>query len=54
MASNQSTNSGEKQLNENDIISHYRELQQECNSLATKISELEMDRNEHRYDSRHC
>ena len=48
MTSKQNQIVEEKQLNENDIINHYRELQKECNSLATKVSELEMDRNEHR------
>jgi hypothetical protein len=31
-----------------DIQAKYRSLIQECQQLTTKISELEMDRNEHK------
>lgn len=35
-------------INENQVLSKYKELQNECSNLVTKISELEMDRNEHK------
>eukprot|EP00586_Coscinodiscus_wailesii_P001923 CAMPEP_0172478604 /NCGR_PEP_ID=MMETSP1066-20121228/2647_1 /TAXON_ID=671091 /ORGANISM="Coscinodiscus wailesii, Strain CCMP2513" /LENGTH=133 /DNA_ID=CAMNT_0013238319 /DNA_START=126 /DNA_END=527 /DNA_ORIENTATION=- len=34
-------------IDENTIVAKYKELQNECANLVTKISELEMDRNEH-------
>merc|ERR1712008_372711 len=30
------------------VISRYKELQSECNNLINKVTELEVDRNEHR------
>jgi len=38
----------EKPLDENAVITKYKELQSECNSLGNKVAELEADRNEHR------
>lgn len=39
----------EKPLDENAVIAKYKDLQTECNSLINKVTELEADRNEHRY-----
>ena len=35
-------------MEENAVLAKYKELQNECTNLATKISELEVDRNEHK------
>eukprot|EP00594_Rhizosolenia_setigera_P011062 CAMPEP_0178969198 /NCGR_PEP_ID=MMETSP0789-20121207/18708_1 /TAXON_ID=3005 /ORGANISM="Rhizosolenia setigera, Strain CCMP 1694" /LENGTH=131 /DNA_ID=CAMNT_0020655275 /DNA_START=576 /DNA_END=971 /DNA_ORIENTATION=+ len=38
----------EEPIDENAVIAKYKELQNECSSLITKITELEVDRNEHK------
>lgn len=38
----------EAPIDENAVIAKYKELQNECSSLITKITELEVDRNEHK------
>ena len=35
-------------LNEQAVLSKYKELQSDCHGLITKITELEQDRNEHK------
>jgi len=36
-------------LDQNAVVAKYKELQNECSQLVNKITELEFDRNEHRY-----
>ena len=38
----------EKPIDENQVILKYKNLQSECQSYASKISELEQDLGEHR------
>lgn len=40
--------SEQKPLDENQVIARYKELQSECQSYASKISELEQELGEHR------
>jgi len=40
--------SGSEPIDENAVLAKYKELQNECTNLVTKISELEVDRNEHK------
>uniref|UniRef100_A0A7S2R7M0 Prefoldin subunit 2 n=1 Tax=Eucampia antarctica TaxID=49252 RepID=A0A7S2R7M0_9STRA len=35
-------------INEQAVLSKYKELQSECHGLVSKITELEQDRNEHK------
>jgi hypothetical protein len=37
----------EPALSQNEIIGKYKSMQAECNQFITKITELEMERNEH-------
>jgi hypothetical protein len=41
--------SKEEQLTEQQIISKYKQLRSEHTSIGAKISELDMDLNEHKY-----
>ena len=38
-----------EELTEGEIIGTYKELRSQCSSIAQKIGELEMERNEHGY-----
>lgn len=44
-----SSSEGEQKLDENAIITNNKELQNEVTQLTTKLTEIEMDRNEHRF-----
>ena len=39
----------EKPLDENAVISKYKEIQKEYNNLINKVTELEVDCNKHQY-----
>ena len=40
--------SSEQQIDENQIVAKYKALQAECQQYMQKISELEIDLNEHK------